>query len=61
MSEKELEKKNKKYWQQQCTYYSSILYSLEEWLNAYKSVGYEDIGTFQVVLDKIQKLKEKYK
>lgn len=38
-----------------------ILTELEEWLNAYKSVGYEDIGTFQVVLDKIQKLKEKYK
>ena len=28
----ELEKKNKMYWQQQCSYYSSILYSLEEWL-----------------------------
>lgn len=38
-----------------------IIAELEEWLNTYKSVGYEDIGTFQVVLDKIQELKEKYK
>lgn len=38
-----------------------ILTELEEWLNTYKSVGYEDIGTFQVVLNKIQELKEKYK
>lgn len=28
----ELESKKKMYWQQQCAYYSSILYSLEEWL-----------------------------
>ena len=39
----------------------NILTELEEWLNTYKSVGYEDIGTFQVILDKIQELKEKYK
>lgn len=39
----------------------SILTELEEWLNAYKSVGYEDIGTFQVVLNKIQELKENYR
>lgn len=38
-----------------------LLTELEEWLNTYKSVGYEDIGTFQVILDKIQELKEKYK
>lgn len=58
----ELEEKNKMYWQQQCAYYSSILYSLEEWLNENESFDdYCNETTFTSVLDKIQKLKEKYK
>lgn len=55
----ELEKKNKMYWQQQCAYYSSILYSLEEWLEIKEEK--ETVGTYSMVLDKIQELKEKYK
>ena len=51
----ELENKNKKYWQQQCAYYSFILYSLEEWLKK------QNIPSFELILDKIQKLKEEYK
>jgi len=54
-----LEKKNKMYWQQQCAYYSSILYSLEEWLEIKEEK--ETVGTYSMVLDKIQELKEKYK
>ena len=50
----ELEKKNKKYWQQQCAYYSSILYSLEEWLKK------QNIPSFELILDKIQELRKKY-
>lgn len=66
----ELEKKNKKYWQQQCAYYSSILYSLEEWLKDekdyyFENYYYSDFNAYgselNDVLDKIQELKEKYK
>ena len=58
-NEEKISERKKKYYKNNQSS-NKVLIELEEWLNTYKSVGYEDIGTFQVVLDKIQELKEKY-
>lgn len=62
--EEELYKKNKKYWQQRCAYYNSILYLLKQWLNdRIKNVPetmcevYED----ERILNKIEELEEELK